>query len=32
MSKLIVPSYLKGKIEDKKEQNKQPALDKFQKQ
>ena len=28
MSKLIVPSYLKGKIEDKKEQNKQPALDK----
>ena len=31
MSKLIVPSYLKGKIEDKKEQNKQPALDKVPK-
>ena len=31
MSKLIFPSYLKGKIEDKKEQNKQPALDKVPK-
>ena len=31
MSKIILPSYLKGKIEDKKEQNKQPALDKVPK-
>ena len=31
MSKLIVPSYLKGKIESKKEENKQPAMDRVPK-
>lgn len=31
MSKLIVPSYLKGKIEDKKEENKEPAMDRVPK-
>ena len=31
MSKLIVPSYLKGKTESKKEKNKQPAMDRVPK-
>ena len=31
MSKLIIPSYLKGKIEDKKEENKEPAMDRVPK-
>ena len=31
MSKLIVPSYLKGKTESKKEENKQPAMDRVPK-
>ena len=31
MSKLIVPSYLKGKTESKKEENKSPALDRVPK-
>jgi chaperonin GroES len=31
MSKLIIPSYLKGKVEDKKEENKEPAMDRVPK-
>ena len=31
MSKLIIPSYLKGKVEDKKEENKGPAMDRVPK-
>ena len=31
MSKLIIPSYLKGKAEDKKEENKEPAMDRVPK-
>ena len=31
MAKLIVPSYLKGKTESKKEENKSPALDRVPK-
>ena len=31
MSKLIIPSYLKGKVEDKKEENKGPAMNRVPK-
>ena len=32
MSKLIVPSYLKGKTNEKKEESKEPVMDKVLKQ